>query len=120
MNVNPSNDDKSKNDLLNVAKTNAKDIIAYVLVIIGIILTLIHSFWGGFIVGLVLGYFYRSELVQAIANYQRIIEQEGLVKSVILGGTLLVLLIGSYPLFIGAAIIVALYYVIGKDLTSKS
>jgi hypothetical protein len=120
MSANPSNDNKPKDDLFNLAKANAKDTIAYILMVVGIILTLFQSFWGGFIVGLVLGYFYKSEIIQTVTNYTRIIDQEGLVKSVILGGTLLALFIGSYPLFIGVAIIVALYFVIGKDLTTKS
>ena len=119
MSANPSNDNKPKDDFLNLLKTNGKDTIAYVLMIVGIILTLFQSFWGGFIIGAVLGYFFRAEIIQAITNYQKIIDQEGLVKSVILGGTLLALFIGSFPLFIGAALVVLLYYVIGKDITAK-
>lgn len=120
MSANQPNDNKPKDDLLSMARANAKDTIAYILMVIGIILTLFHSFWGGFIVGIVLGYFYKAEIVDAVVNYHRIIDQEGLVKSVILGGALLALFIGSFSLFIGVAIIVALYYVIGQDLTKKS
>ena len=120
MSVNPSNDNKSKDDLLSLAKANGKDTVAYILMVVGIILTLFHSFWGGFIIGIVLGYFYKAEIMEKVLNYNKIIQQEGLVKSVILGGTLVALFIGSYPLFIGVALIVALYFVIGKDLTSKT
>ncbi len=119
MSSNPSHDNKPKEDFFSLAKANGKDTIAYILMIVGIILTLFQSFWGGFIVGAVLGYFYKSEIIQAVTNYHRIIDQEGLVKSIIIGGTLLALFIGSYPLFIGAAIVVLLYYVIGKDLNPK-
>lgn len=119
MSANPSNENKPKDDFLSLVKANGKDTIAYILMIVGIILTLFQSFWGGFIVGAVLGYFYRSEIIQAITNYHRIIDQEGLVKSVILGGTLLALFLGSFSLFIGAAVVVLLYYVIGKDLSVK-
>lgn len=120
MSVNPSNDNKSNDDLLSLAKANAKDTIAYILMVVGIILTLFQSFWGGFIVGLVVGYFYKDEILQKIMSYNKIIEQEGLVKSVILGGALLTLLIGSFSFFVGVAIIAALYFVIGKDLKSKT
>lgn len=120
MSVNPSNDNKSKDDLLGLIKTNGKDTIAYILMVIGIILTLFQSFWGGLIVGIVLGYFYKKEITDLVQNYPKIIEKEGLVKSVILGGSLVTLLIGSFSFFIGVAIIVALYFLIGKDLSAKT
>lgn len=119
MSTNPSNDNKSTDDLLNMVKTNAKDIVAYVLLVVGIILILADSFWGGFIVGIVLGYFYRSEIIQTVMNYQRIIDQEGILKSVVIGGALLALFLGSYSLFIGAGAMAALYYAIGKDLGAR-
>ena len=120
MSFNPSNGNKSKDDLVGLVKANAKDTIAYVLLVVGIILTLFQSFWGGFIVGLVLGYFYKDEIVQKVVNYQDIIQKEGLLKSIVLGGAFLTLLIGSFSLFVGAAIIAGLYFLIGKDSQPKS
>jgi F0F1-type ATP synthase assembly protein I len=121
-NPNPENRDKNKlNDTLdqlkknekieglyNYATNNTRDTIAYILMIVGIVLLFTNPFWGGLIVGLIFGYYFSAELLQIVRSANDLIEQNGMVRSLIFGGLLLALFVAEPAIFIGAAIAVAL------------
>jgi hypothetical protein len=100
------------NNFYKYAQTYPKDVIAYVLMVFGIILLFFQHFYGGLIIGLVLGVYFSREIGMLIKHYDDFIEEQGLVRSLILGGTLLAFFITTPGVFIGAAIMVALRYVI--------
>lgn len=121
-NPNPENRDKNKlNDTLdqlkknekieglyNYATNNTRDTIAYILMIVGIVLLFTNPFWGGLIVGLIFGYYFSAELLHIVRSANDLIEQNGMVRSLIFGGLLLALFVAEPAIFIGAAIAVAL------------
>lgn len=99
--------DVKYDDLLSFVKGNTKDTIAYVLVIAGILMMFFDSvsMYGGLIVGVVLGLYFAKELSYIISNASRLIEEEGLAKSLLFGALLLVIFIKAPFLFIGAGIV---------------
>jgi len=103
------NNDKFEN-LYNFAKTNTRDIIAYVLMVLGLILIFLPStiLLGGFIIGVVVGLYFTPEILGTLKNYETIVNHEGLVRSLILGGTLIAFLISAPAIFIGAALVILL------------
>lgn len=90
------------------ASANTRDIIAYVLMILGIILLFVNHMYGGLIIGLVVGVYFSKEIVDLIQNFENFIDDQGLARSIILGGTLLALLILAPALFVGIAVVVLL------------
>lgn len=94
--------------LFQYVNSNTKDTIAYIVLILGIILVFFYSFWGGLLVGLVAGMYFSEEINYLVKHINEIIEHQGMVRSLILGGTLLALFILAPSVFVGAAIAVAI------------
>ncbi|MCB1114388.1 MAG: hypothetical protein KDK62_06500, partial [Chlamydiia bacterium] len=105
---------KNKNveGIYNYAASNTKDTIAYILMVIGIVMLFTHSFYGGTIVGILFGLYFSKELVEIFNNLNDLIEQQGMVRSLIFGGLLLALFIMAPSIFIGVALAVGLRYII--------
>lgn len=107
--------------LYNYAANNTKDTVAYILMIIGIVMLFTHTFYGGTIIGILFGLYFSKELAQAFGNLNDLIEQQGMVRSLIFGGLLLGFFIMAPSIFIGIALAVGLRYILypeGSD--SKS
>jgi hypothetical protein len=101
------NEEKFEN-FFSQASANTRDIIAYVLMILGIILLFVNHMYGGFIIGLVAGVYFSKEIVDLIQNFENFIDEQGLARSIILGGTLLSLFILAPSIFIGIAVVILL------------
>ena len=86
------------------ATHNVRDTIAYALLIVALVLLLFVPFWGGLIIGLVGGVYFSDEIISMVQNFNTIIEQQGISRSVILGVTLLAFFISAPAIFIGAAV----------------
>jgi uncharacterized membrane protein len=113
INLPPNEPKKDPNEdrfqkFFHTATNNVRDIIAYVLLILGIILLFFQHLYGGFLIGLVAGIYFSKEIIYLINNYEDFIENEGLVRSLILAGTLLAFLISAPAIFVGIAIAIAL------------
>lgn len=90
------------------ATSNTRDIIAYILLVLGIILLFVQHLYGGFIIGLVAGIYFSKEIIQLIKNFEDFIDRQGLARSIVLGATVLAFFILAPAIFIGAAVIVLL------------
>ena len=101
---------KVKGDLLSFMKENTKDTIAYVLLIAGIMMMFFDevAIYGGLILGVVFGLYFAKELAYLATNAARLIEEEGIPKSLILGALFLIIIIKVPFLFIGAAFVAIL------------
>lgn len=105
--------DKEKDSFQNImdyAKSNTRDVVAYVLMIIGIILLFFQPVYGGLIIGVVAGVYFSKEIIQIIKELDRVVDQQGLVRSLIFGGTLLAFFISAPAIFVGAAVVIGLRY----------
>lgn len=103
--------------LVGYATANTRDTISYVLLIIGIILMFFHSFYGGVLIGLIAGFYFSSEIMAIIKHGNALVEEQGIVKSLIAGGLLLALFISAPAIFIGAALAVAIRQILFPETT---
>lgn len=101
--------------LYTYATANTFDTVAYVLLVLGILWMLFNSFYGGILVGVVVGFYFSKELVDLVLNFNQTIEQLGMVRSLILGGTALAFFISAPGIFFGAVATAALKYLITSE-----
>lgn len=87
---------------------STRDMIAYVLLIFGVILLFFQPFYGSLLIGVVAGAYFSKEIHDLLTNYQKYIDQQGLVRSLILGGVALAFLILAPGVFIGAILMLVL------------
>jgi len=96
-------------EIYNYASNNQRDTIAYVVLLVGLILMLFGSpYFGATLVGVIFGLYFSIEIATFFKNYKEYVDRFGQVRSIILGGSLLALLIACPFFFIGAAVAVAL------------
>lgn len=100
--------------------SNTRDTIAYVILIIGIILLFFHPVYGGLLVGIISGLYFSEEIVSILNSLNDIIENEGIVRSLILGGLTLSLFIAAPAIFIGAAIAIGVKKILFPEWEKKS
>jgi hypothetical protein len=96
------------------SKSNARDMIAYLLLVFGLIFLFFRPI-GGLLIGIVAGAYFSKEIHQWISGYERFVEVQGMARSIILGGVFLALFISAPAIFIGAAIVVGLKVFIFTD-----
>lgn len=100
-------------DIVTYAKTHTKDTIAYVLIVLGIVWLFFKPFYAGLLIGAVVGFYFAKEISAQIKSANDYIEQQGMAKSLILGGTLLALFISAPGIFIGVATVVGVMQILG-------
>lgn len=110
-----SNGEKGRGNWFNYAANNTRDIIAYIILVIGIIMLFFQPLYGGLLIGLVAGIYFSKEIIRIIKNCESMVEEEGVVRSIILCGVALAFFISAPAIFIGAAIIVALKLFLASD-----
>jgi hypothetical protein len=88
--------------------SSTRDILAYAMLVIGVLLLFFHPLVGEFLIGVVAGAYFSKEINDLIKNYQNVVEEQGLVRSLILGGILLAFLVAAPGIFIGIAFIMIL------------
>jgi len=106
--------------LYGYAKSNTRDTIAYVVLIIGVILLFFDPsfFWGGLLVGLVVGFYFASEILGLIKHFNDVIAEQGVVRSLVFGGLMVAFFISAPGIFIGAAVGVAIKKLISPEAIS--
>lgn len=91
------------------AFSNTKDTIAYLLLALGLLLMSLDRMGsGGVIIGVLFGIYFGGDILFYIRNYRNVIEKQGMVRSIVLGGTMLSLLITAPLVFIGCLIAVGI------------
>lgn len=105
----PKKNDKME-DFISYAKENTRDVVAYVLMILGLLLMFFQPIYGGLLIGLVVGAYFSSEILTLLKNYESLIDEYGLVKSLIIAGLLVAFLISAPAIFLGAFIVVGLRF----------
>lgn len=99
---------KTTEDFISYAKSNQEQVISYVLLAIGLLILLfVNNLLGGFIIGVVAGYFFAKEIIYYIRNIGQIAGGQDQLQYVILTAVLLGLFIAAPGIFIGAIIVAA-------------
>jgi hypothetical protein len=101
-------------NLYSYAQNNTRDTLAYILMIIGIIFLFFYPLYlyGGFIVGVITGLYFSKELSYVFTTLNDRIEEQGVVRSLILAGFLLALLISAPAIIIGVVVAVAVKQIV--------
>jgi hypothetical protein len=105
--------------LYTYVQTNPRDVIAYILLILGIVLLFFQPIYGELIIGLVFGVYFSKEIVAIINNFEAFMEAQGLGRSIVATGTLFGIFILAPALFIGTAIVVLIRLFILTDNGTK-
>ncbi len=93
-----------KHSLMTFVKENVGDTIAYVLLFAGIILAIFEPFFGGVLVGLILGIYFSEELFTRAEEFKELIAKEGIFRGFIVVAAVLALLILAFGLVLGTVI----------------
>lgn len=103
----PNSIDHTAQEAFDTVYQYARDIpaeaIAYGILALGLILLPFHHLLGGVFIGIIFGVYFCEEAIISIRALRDYIEHTGRVKSVVLGGTFLALLIVIPTLFLSAA-----------------
>lgn len=98
--------------VVDFTKSNTMDTIAYIILFVGIVLLFFQEFWGGLIIGAVGGFYFADPIIHWIRTFQEYLEQEGLLKVVILFFVALGFLIVAPAFFLGAAAAIGIKFVL--------
>lgn len=90
--------------LFSYAKSNTRDTIAYILLILGIILLFFQPHYGGFLIGLIAGLYFSEEIIYIANHFSDLIEEQGLVRVIVLAALFVGFFITAPLIFIGAFI----------------
>ena len=106
--------------LFDFFKSNTKDSIAYLLLTVGLVFLFFQPFFGGLLIGLVGGLYFAQEIDYLLKNGNEFVEEQGMVRSIVLGITFLALFISAPGIFIGAGLSIALKLLFaGEDKGGK-
>ncbi len=97
-------------ELTEYIKGNPKDVAAYILMIISLIMILFGSYieYANLFIGLIYGLYFSEELAFLVTNIREFIEEYNLVKALVCGGTILALCIQVPLFFVGVGTITAI------------
>jgi hypothetical protein len=104
--------------LLSFVKQNKWEAISYVILFAGIILSIMYPFFGGLLVGIILGIYFSQEIFDKATTFKALIVQEGIFRGFIVVAALLAFLIEAPGLFIGTAVGAWLRPLFGKNISS--
>src|ERR1700728_3945224 len=82
------------------AKSNNRDTIAYILLVIGLFLMFFEPWFGEILIGIIFGLYFSQEITDVIVNHVGIIDRLGIARSLVLTFVLLVFLISAPFVFI--------------------
>lgn len=114
----PKNEDTPppKADYYTYFSSRTRDLIAYILLILGIIFLFINPLYGEFLVGAVFGAYFYEDIIGGMRGYREISTREGLMRSVIFGGLILALIIVAPYIFLGILFIALLKFFISAEV----
>lgn len=101
-------------DLMTYIKSNQRDTIAYVVLVIGVILTLFQFPLGYLLVGIVAGLYFSEEIMSFFQKSENLWEEEALPRTLIIGGVAIALILAAPFLFLGTAVTVAILELFAK------
>lgn len=115
LNKDKLNFEEKTRGLFEYAKTNTKDAIAYIILIIGVILLFFERFSGELLIGIIFGLYYSAEIQSLFRNFNEFIDELGIVRGIVLGATAIALFISAPGIFIGAILAVIIKYLFSPD-----
>jgi len=97
-------DPKIPETFLEVIKHHKWDFIVYAVLAIGLFLSIFVPFWGGLLVGVVIGYYFSAEFKEWYGKFKEDIVTDGIFRDFVIIAGLLALLISSFGLCLGVTV----------------
>ena len=91
---------------------------SYLVLFFGLILCLFYPFWGGILVGLILGGYFSQTMLDKAATFKDFIEHEGIFRGFVVFAAALALLFEAPGLFIGTLIGIYVRPLFGDSIDS--
>lgn len=107
-------DSRKVDEIYHYAKQNKEQTITYILLVLGLLILFFNNLIGGFIIGMVAGYYFAPEIVYYVRNIKQIFSGPDQLRYIVLSGLLLAFLIAAPGVFIGAVIVAALKQLLGE------
>jgi hypothetical protein len=85
-----------------MAKNMQRDTATYIALAIGLVLLYWQPLWGGAIVGVIFGIYFFHEMLPRVKSFRTYLQSEGQAKSIVLAGTVVVLLFLAPGFVLGA------------------
>src|ERR1700733_2976014 len=101
--------------LMSYAKHHTQDSVAFILLALGIIWIFFNPFYGSILVGLVAGYYFSSEVLGVIDSFGLFFDKQKMAKNLVLAGSLIAFFILAPGIFIGAAILIGIKYLLNSE-----
>jgi hypothetical protein len=104
----PPNEPRRSDHLVEYLKTHTREIIAYILLILGILLLFVDPIWGGLLVGLVGGVYFGDSIVRYFSQWKAGGTAEQATRNLIGAGVAVAFFISAPAIFLGAAIAIGI------------
>jgi len=108
----------TKRGFFHFINENKWEIVSYILLFFGLFVSFANQFFGGLLVGLVLGIYFSQEILDKLASFKHFLDQEGIFRGFIIVAAILALLILAPGLLIGTAIGAWTRPFLGKAISS--
>jgi hypothetical protein len=113
----PPTDPRRSDHLLEYFKHHAREIIAYIILIVGILLLFVNSIWGGILVGLIAGIYFGDDVISLITHWKSGLGATQATRQLIGAGVAIAFFICAPAIFLGAALAIGLKQLfIGQNL----
>ena len=99
-----SGNPKLPETFLEVVKHHKWDFIAYAILAIGLFLSIFAPFWGGLLVGAVIGYYFSGVFKEWYQKFKADIVTDGIFRDFVIIAGVLALLISSFGLCLGVVV----------------
>lgn len=109
---------KVDKSLFTFVKENLWETVSYILLFCGLILSIFSEFFGGLLVGLILGLYFAQEVIDRASAFKEFIGREGIFRGFIIIAAIIALLIEAPGLLIGTVIGTWIRPLIGNAISS--
>lgn len=98
--------------LLHYAKTHSREMVAYALLVLGLLLLFVYPYFGQALIGIVAAVYFGEELLSLFFEYESYEERLGFDRTIVLGGLLLAFFIAAPVIYLAAGFTIALKHLL--------
>lgn len=98
----------------NFTKTNTGATIAYIILFVGVLLSIFQPFVGGLLVGIIAGVYFGDKILDWMLHAKDRIETNELILNLILGGVILGVFVQAPGIILGIAAVIAIKYLMSQ------
>ena len=104
----PPSPPKRQDHVVEHLKNHPREVISFVILVVGIILLFFQPVIGGILVGLIAGIYFSDEIISYIADWSRDVDEYAFTKHIICFGIALAFFIAAPAIFVGIAIAIGI------------